>query len=145
MEQAGGSVFGQMALLFAIGVALGFTNNDGVAALAATVGYGILIATLGVMAPVLGVDKIDTGVLGGILAGGVAAWSFNRFYRIELPAYLGFFAGKRAVPIVTGFLSIALGLVLAFIWPLNWWCNQLILWMGSRTKSNCSIRYLWCY
>lgn len=94
MEQAGGSVFGQMALLFAIGVALGFTNNDGVAALAATVGYGILIATLGVMAPVLGVDKIDTGVLGGILAGGVAAWSFNRFYRIELPAYLGFFAGN---------------------------------------------------
>ncbi len=117
MEQAGGSIFGQMALLFAIGVALGFTKNDGVSALAAVVGYGIVTATLEVMAPVVGVEKIDTGVLGGILVGAVAAWSFNRFYRIKLPAYLGFFAGKRAVPIITGFLSIALGVLLAFIWP----------------------------
>ena len=91
MEQAGGSVFGQMALLFAVGVALGFTNNDGVAGLAAIVGYGIMTATLGVMAGVMGVDKIDTGVLGGILVGGVAAWAFNRFFRIQLPEYLGFF------------------------------------------------------
>ncbi|WP_220718388.1 PTS glucose transporter subunit IIBC [Agarivorans litoreus] len=117
MENAGGSVFGQMALLFAVGVALGFTNNDGVAALAAIVGYGIMTATLGVMAGVMGVDKIDTGVLGGILAGGVAGWTFNRFFRIQLPAYLGFFAGKRSVPIITGFLTIFLGVVLAFIWP----------------------------
>ncbi|GAM70660.1 PTS system [Vibrio sp. JCM 19236] len=117
MEQAGGSVFGQMALLFAVGVALGFTDNDGVAGLAAIVGYGIMAATLSVMAEVMGVDKIDTGVLGGILVGGVAAWSFNRFFKIQLPEYLGFFAGKRAVPIITGFLAIALGIVLAFIWP----------------------------
>ncbi len=116
MEQAGGSVFGQMPLLFAVGVALGFTNNDGVSALAAIVGYGIMVATLAVMATVLGVDKIDTGVLGGILTGGVAAWAFNKFFRIQLPEYLGFFAGKRFVPIVTGFATIALGIVLAFIW-----------------------------
>ncbi|TKF27917.1 PTS glucose transporter subunit IIBC [Vibrio kanaloae] len=117
MEQAGGSVFGQMALLFAVGTALGFTNNDGVAGLAAVVGYGIMAATLKVMATVMGVDGIETGVLGGILAGGVAGWAFNKFYRIQLPEYLGFFAGKRAVPIVTGFVSIALGLVLSVIWP----------------------------
>ena len=117
MEQAGGSVFGQMALLFAVGTALGFTNNDGVAGLAAVVGYGIMVATLKVMATVMGVDGIETGVLGGILAGGVAGWAFNKFYRIQLPEYLGFFAGKRAVPIVTGFVSIALGLVLSIIWP----------------------------
>lgn len=116
-EQAGGSIFGQMALLFAVGVALGFTKNDGVAALAAIVGYGIVVATLKVMAPVIQVEEINTGVLGGILAGGVAAWTFNRFYRIQLPSYLGFFAGKRAVPIITGVLSVGLGLVLAFIWP----------------------------
>ncbi|MFC1235068.1 MULTISPECIES: PTS glucose transporter subunit IIBC [unclassified Vibrio] len=116
MEQAGGSVFGQMPLLFAVGVALGFTNNDGVSGLAAIVGYGIMVATLSVMAGVLGVDSIDTGVLGGIIAGSIAAWSFNRFYTIRLPDYLGFFAGKRFVPIVTGFLAIALGVVLAFIW-----------------------------
>ncbi|MCG2835875.1 PTS glucose transporter subunit IIBC [Photobacterium sp. WH77] len=117
MEQAGGSVFGQMALLFAVGVALGFTKNDGVAGLSAIVGYGIMVATLKVMADVMGVAKIETGVLGGILAGGVAAWAFNRFFKIQLPEYLGFFAGKRAVPIITGFLSIALGVVLSFIWP----------------------------
>lgn len=117
MEQAGGSVFGQMALLFAVGVALGFTNNDGVAGLAAIVGYGIMTATLGVMAGVMGVEKIDTGVLGGILVGGVAAWAFNRFFKIQLPEYLGFFAGKRAVPIITGFAAIILGVILSVIWP----------------------------
>ncbi len=117
MENAGGSVFGQMPLLFAVGVALGFTNNDGVSALAAIVGLGIMNATLGVMANTWGVDKIDTGVLGGILAGGVAAWAFNRFFKIQLPDYLGFFAGKRAVPIITGFACIFLGLGLSFIWP----------------------------
>ncbi len=130
MAQAGGAVFGNMALIFAIGVALGFTNNDGVAALAATVGYAILTKTVGVVAPVLAgldptaadyavqVDHIsNTGVLGGIIAGGVAAYMFNRFYRIELPEYLGFFAGKRFVPIVTGFSVIIAGVVLSFIWP----------------------------
>ena len=117
MEQAGGSVFGQMALLFAVGVALGFTNNDGVAGLAAIVGYGIMTATLGVMAGIMGVEKIDTGVLGGILVGGVAAWAFNRFFKIQLPEYLGFFAGKRAVPIITGFAAIILGVVLSIVWP----------------------------
>jgi PTS system glucose-specific IIC component len=117
MAEAGGSVFGQMALLFAVGVALGFTNNDGVSGLSAIVGYGIMVATLKVMAHVMGVDHIETGVLGGILAGAVAAWSFNRFYKIQLPDYLGFFAGKRAVPIITGFLTIFLGVVLSIIWP----------------------------
>ncbi|MPS31317.1 MULTISPECIES: PTS glucose transporter subunit IIBC [unclassified Salinivibrio] len=117
MEQAGGSVFGQMALLFAVGVALGFTNNDGVSGLSAIVGYGIMVATLDVMAPVMGAEEIKTGVLGGILAGGVAAWTFNRFYTIQLPDYLGFFAGKRSVPIITGFISIALGVILSVIWP----------------------------
>ncbi|CZF79447.1 PTS system glucose-specific EIICB component [Grimontia celer] len=117
MESAGGSVFGQMPLLFAVGVALGFTNNDGVAGLAAIVGYGIMAATLGVMAQVMGVEKIDTGVLGGILVGGVAAWAFNRFFRIQLPDYLGFFAGKRFVPIMTGFCAIGLALLLSVIWP----------------------------
>ncbi|WP_347254526.1 PTS glucose transporter subunit IIBC [Leminorella grimontii] len=117
MAQAGGSIFDQMPLLFAVGVALGFTNNDGVAGLASIVGYGIMAATLKVMAEALGVPKIDTGVLGGILVGGLAGYLFNRFYRIQLPDYLGFFAGKRFVPIITGFTCIALGIVLSFIWP----------------------------
>ncbi len=130
MEQAGGAVFGNMALIFAIGVALGFTNNDGVAGLAATVGYVILTKTIAVVAPIIAgldpaaadyasmADKVsNVGVLGGIVAGGIAAFMFNRFYRIQLPEYLGFFAGKRFVPLSTGIVAIVVGVVMAFVWP----------------------------
>ncbi len=130
MEQAGGAVFGNMALIFAIGVALGFTNNDGVAGLAATVGYVILTKTITVVAPIIAgldpaaadyaamADKVsNVGVLGGIVAGGIAAFMFNRFYRIALPDYLGFFAGKRFVPLSTGIVAIVVGVVMAFVWP----------------------------
>ena len=112
MEQAGGAVFGNMALLFAIGVALGFTKNDGVAGLAAAVGYYIMMQTIEVLVP-----GTNTGVLGGIIAGGIAAAMFNRFYNITLPDYLGFFAGKRAVPIMTGLTAIFMGAILSVIWP----------------------------
>ncbi|NDR58911.1 PTS transporter subunit EIIC [Aliiruegeria sabulilitoris] len=209
MEASGGAVFGILPLIFAIGVVVGFTDNDGVAAMSATVGYFVLTAALGVMgllsiqlfAPVepisfqnqsayveydvgrerfvcldpdgrtlekiriadleeeivtcgdisipftlqdgvahlstgegamqpfpaaqsraeikqiFGFESIDTGVFGGILIGLVAASMFNRFFRMKLPPYLGFFAGKRFVPIATSFAAIALAAVLAVIWP----------------------------
>lgn len=125
METAGGAIFGILPLIFALGVALGFTENDGVAALAATVGYFVLLSTMGVMAKTLGVEpkaimgipSIDCGVLGGILVGGMAGALFNKYYRIKLPSYLGFFAGKRFVPIATAFCAIFLGLVLSLAWP----------------------------
>ncbi|MBE5252988.1 PTS glucose transporter subunit IIBC [Mixta mediterraneensis] len=116
MAEAGGSVFANMPLIFAIGVA----------ALAAVVAYGIMVKTLAVVAPLvlhLPATEIaakhlaDTGVLGGIIAGSIAAYMFNRFYRIKLPEYLGFFAGKRFVPIISGLTAIVLGVVLSFIWP----------------------------
>ncbi|MGI9277790.1 MAG: PTS glucose transporter subunit IIBC [Endozoicomonas sp.] len=125
MENAGGAVFGNLPLLFAVGTVLGLTDNDGVSTLAAIVGYVVMLGTMGVMANTLGVEtksimginSIDTGVFGGILAGILASVMFNRFYKIKLPDYLGFFAGKRFVPIVTAFGAIALGIILAFIWP----------------------------
>ena len=125
MQASGQPIFSAMALIFAIGVALGLTKNDGVAALAAVVGYLVMNGTLGVVAAargvetttVLGQETLDTSVFGGILIGGIAAYMFNRFYRIQLPQYLGFFAGKRFVPIVTAFSAIVLGIVLAFVWP----------------------------
>ncbi len=126
MAEAGGSVFANMPLIFAIGVALGFTNNDGVSALAAVVAYGIMVKTMAVVAPLvlhLPADEIaakhlaDTGVLGGIISGAIAAYMFNRFYRIKLPEYLGFFAGKRFVPIISGLAAIFTGVILSFIWP----------------------------
>ena len=218
MAASGGAVFTILPLIFAIGVVLGFTDNDGVAAMAATVGYFVLIAALGVMgllaiawmAPaeplkiagvdgvavhieydavhqrficldadgrtlekvrtdeiddstvscdgvsvpfslqdvgdgggtlalydagsgqlvpfpearsraeikkIFGIESIDTGVFGGILIGLIAAALFNRYYRIKLPPYLGFFAGKRFVPIVVSFAAIVLAAVLAIVWP----------------------------
>ncbi|OGK09664.1 MAG: PTS glucose transporter subunit IIBC [Candidatus Riflebacteria bacterium GWC2_50_8] len=125
MAQAGGAIFGNLPLICALGVCLGLTNNDGVAALAGLVGYAVMVATMGVMAvfygyptrSVMGMQSIDTGVLGGILVGLIAAWLFNRYYRVQLPPYLGFFSGKRLVPILTSFAAIGLGLVLSLVWP----------------------------
>ncbi len=125
MKSAGDVIFGNLPLIFAIGVALGFTRNDGVSAIAATIGYLVMLATLGVMAGVwglepktiMGIKSMETGVFGGILAGGLAAFMFNRYYKIALPAYLGFFAGKRFVPIVTALSAILLGVALSVIWP----------------------------
>ena len=125
MAQAGGAIFGNLPLIFAIGVALGVTQNDGVAALAAVVGYAVLLATMGVMATlfgyesksIMGISSIETGVFGGIVVGAIAGWLFNKYYRIQLPSYLGFFAGKRFVPIVTALASIVAGIILSIVWP----------------------------
>jgi len=125
MAAAGSAIFGNLPLLFAIGVAIGLTDNDGVAALAGTVGWVVFLAAMGVCAklggietkPIMGIPSIETGVFGGIVVGLIAATTFNRFYKIKLPAYLGFFAGKRAVPIITAFAVIVVGAVLSFVWP----------------------------
>ena len=125
MAQAGGAIFGNLPLIFSIGVALGLTGNDGVASLAAVVGFAVMIATMGVMAPlvgyepkqIMGMPSIETGVFGGILIGTIAALLFNRFYRITLPSYLGFFAGKRSVPILTALAAVVAGMVLSVVWP----------------------------
>ena len=124
MKHSGDVIFGNLPLIFAVGVALGFTENDGVAAIAAVIGHLVTTVTLGVMATLMGVKtamimglpSIQTGVFGGILAGGLAAYMFNRFYRIKLPEYLGFFAGKRFVPIITAIGAIGLGAVLSVAW-----------------------------
>jgi PTS system glucose-specific IIC component len=124
MHASGGAVFGALPLMFAIGVAIAFTNNDGVSALAAAVGYMVLLGAMSAIAaifdiqtaPVLGFNTVDTGVFGGIVIGLVAANLFNRYYRISLPPYLGFFAGKRFVPIATAFAAMVIALVLAFVW-----------------------------
>src|SRR3712207_3829639 len=89
MAQSGGAIFGNLALIFAIGVALGVTANDGVAALAAVVGYVVLLGTMGVMGALLGyepkaimgIQSIDTGVFGGIVVGSIAGWLFNKYFR----------------------------------------------------------------
>jgi len=140
MKGAGGAIFGIMPLIFAVGVALGFTENDGVAALASCVGLFVMLATMGIMADfsgvetkmILGVKSIETGVFGGILIGGVAGYMFNKFFKIKLPQYLGFFAGKRFVPIATAFSAIFLGIALSFIWaPIGGIIDMFSDWAAS--------------
>jgi PTS system glucose-specific IIC component len=125
MAASGNAIFANLPLLFAIGVAIGLTDNDGVAALAGTVGFVVFLAAMGVCAKlrgiettaIMGIQSIETGVFGGIIVGLIAAAAFNRFYRIQLPSYLGFFAGKRSVPIITAFAVMGAGVLLNFIWP----------------------------
>jgi glucose PTS system EIICB or EIICBA component len=111
MKSAGDAIFAHLPLLFAIGVTLGLTKNDGASAVAALVGFVVYQGTLLMMgAP-------DTGVLGGIFVGYFTAKLFNRFHRTELPTYLGFFNGKRFVPIITAFTLMLFGVAMAAIWP----------------------------
>jgi glucose PTS system EIICB or EIICBA component len=129
MKQSGDSIFANLPLIFAVSVAIGYTGNDGVSALAATVGFAVFIATLGAasttlwgvdpatLKSVMGIQTLDTGVFGGLIMGCVAAYLFNRFYRIQLPQYLGFFAGKRFVPIITSLAAIVVGILMSVIWP----------------------------
>ncbi len=125
MAQSGGAIFSNLPLLFAIGVAIGLTDNDGVAALASTVGFAVFLATMGVCAKLrgietatnMGIPTIETGVFGGIIVGLIAASVFSRFYKVQLPSYLGFFAGKRSVPIITAFAVIVAGVILSYVWP----------------------------
>jgi PTS system D-glucosamine-specific IIC component len=176
MEGAGDVIFGNLALLFAIGVAIGLAADAGVAALAATAGFLVMNKTISVFmqlgpvcapevqgsagpfpetcaagktaiasssslmgwsdAPtaqfttVLGIPSLQMGVFGGILVGLLAAWAYNKYFRIELPPFLGFFAGKRFVPIMTAAVTLLLGIVLCFVWPpigagINWLADQL--------------------
>ena len=69
------------------------------------------------------------------LSASIAAWAFNRFYKIQLPSYLGFFAGKRSVPIITAFVVIAVGAVLSFIWPPIGNAIEGFLALGGRMNS----------
>jgi PTS system N-acetylglucosamine-specific IIC component len=113
VAQAGDAIFSQLPLLFAIGVAVGFAHeNAGVAGLAGALGYVVLRD----VAKAVHAEN-DLGVLGGILAGLVAAAQYNRFRDIRLPEYLAFFGGKRFVPIATGIAVLVLGVPLGWGWP----------------------------
>jgi PTS system N-acetylglucosamine-specific IIC component len=109
----GDAVFANLPLIFAIGVAVGFAKDgNGAAALAGAIGYFVL--TKGAAA----IDKdINMSVLGGIISGVIAGLLYNRYHNIKLPDWLGFFGGKRFVPIVTSFVMLILALVFGYVWP----------------------------
>jgi PTS system N-acetylglucosamine-specific IIC component len=109
----GDAIFSNLALLFAIGVAVGLAKDgNGAAALAGAVGYFVL--TKGTAAIN---EDINMAVLGGIISGVVAGLLYNRYHDIKLPEWLGFFGGKRFVPIVTSVVMLVLAFIFGFIWP----------------------------
>ncbi|MEX3692895.1 N-acetylglucosamine-specific PTS transporter subunit IIBC [Paraburkholderia sp. BR14263] len=112
IADAGGAIFDNLPLLFAIGIAVGFAkDNNGVAGLAGALGYLVQTA---VMKDIN--DKLNMGVLSGVVAGVVAGMLYNRFKDIKLPEFLAFFGGKRFVPIVTGLTCLALGIAFGYVW-----------------------------
>ena len=120
MVAAGEAVINQMNLLFAIGISVGLADdNNGSAGLAGAIGYFVFTNVTYSFADQLyqGSSIIDMGVLAGMIAGIVAGLLYNKYKEIRLPQFLGFFGGKRFVPIVTSFVMLLLGLVFGGIWP----------------------------
>lgn len=128
MSAAGDGLFGNLAILFAVGVAIGFAKKaDGSTALAAVAGYLVMTSVFDTMSPVVleGVEDaagdqamIDYSVFGGIIVGLITAWLFDKYHDIELPPYLGFFGGRRFVPIVVSLTVLFVSFAMAYVYPL---------------------------
>jgi len=118
LYSSGLSVFEQLSLIFAIGVALGFTGSAGISGLAAVTGYFAFATVLKTFGEILKLpNAINAGVLGGIVVGAVVANLYNRYHTVKLPQVLGFFSGKRLIPILSVLASVLLALVFVVIWP----------------------------
>jgi PTS system N-acetylglucosamine-specific IIC component len=140
---AGDGIFANLALLFALGVAIGMAKKaDGSTALAAVVGYLVFKAVGDAMSPfVLGLPKegedqalVNYGVLGGILVGLIAGYLWQRYHRISLPPYLAFFGGRRFVPIITAFATLFLAVLLSLVYPLfNDGLNSIGTWVTNNS------------
>ncbi|MFD9629489.1 PTS transporter subunit EIIC [Streptomyces violascens] len=133
MSAGGGALLDNMALLFAVGIAIGYAKkSDGSTALAAVTGYLVFKNVLGtftdsnlpkiakaVDGKVVMVDApVDAKVLGGVVMGLVVALLYQKFYRTKLPEWAGFFGGRRLVPILSAFAGLAIGIVFGLIWPV---------------------------
>ena len=133
MNDAGNIIFGNLPIIFAMGVAIGMAKNEkAVAALAAAIAFFVMHASIGAMislnggtenmlrgatTSVVGITYLQMGVFGGIIVGlGVAALH-NRFYKIELPQVLSFFGGTRFVPIICTLVYVIVGIAMFYIWP----------------------------
>lgn len=112
MKAAGDAIFSNLDLLFGIGIAYGLAkNNDGAAALAGAI--GVLIAK----AVYISIDKdVNMGVFVGIIIGVLAGTLYNRYHDIKLPEFLGFFGGKRFVPIITAISAVGVGILAGYFW-----------------------------
>src|SRR5215218_2612598 len=140
---AGGALFTNLPLIFAVGIAIGWAKKaDGSTALAAVVGYVVLAGVFDAMSPVVLEGEttptgdpatINFGVLGGIITGLIAAVLWQRFYRTKLPDFLGFFGGRRCVPIITAFTMMVVGVLMSLLYPLF---NSALTSLAEGVNSN---------
>jgi len=131
LADAGGAIFGNLPLLFAIGVAVGFTPDVGTAGLSAAVGYWVftkVLVDISVLAYGDAGKTVDMGVLSGILMGLLAASLYDRFHKVKLPPWLAFFGGKRFVPMITAASAVIMGVVFGLIW---YWPGQGLAWVAN--------------
>ncbi|ALR15098.1 MULTISPECIES: PTS transporter subunit EIIC [Vibrio] len=144
MTAAGGIVFANLPVMFALAIAVGFARAEkGAAALAALISYLVMNVAIaktlvvanminadantvilmgseyaGVLADTLGIaNTLSMGVFGGLIAGAITVVLHNKYHDAKLPDYLGFFGGARFVPIISAFAALFYGIVLTFIWP----------------------------
>ena len=148
--KAGGALIDNMAILFAIGVGIGMSDdNDGSAGLAGLVSWLVITTVLssGAVSMYTGADanpafgKIATQFT-GILSGIIGSTCYNKFKNTKLPDALGFFSGKRCVAIVTSLVSLVACIILFFVWPA-------VYATSSTTASKflaliCSTNFLLC-
>ena len=128
MSAAGGALSTNLPLLFAVGVAIGFARKaDGSTALAAVVGYLVMQAVFKTMSPFVLAGQVDTAggqaqinysVFGGIIVGLLTAWLFDRYHTIQLPPYLGFFGGRRFVPIAVSLATLVVAFGMSYFYPV---------------------------
>ncbi|MCA4134924.1 PTS transporter subunit EIIC [Arthrobacter sp. M4] len=143
VEAAGNAVFGWLPLIFAVGIAIGWAKKaDGSTALAAVVGYMVMDGVFKAMSPIVLAGQTDPagkpalinyGVLAGIVVGLFSAALWQKFYRTKLPDFLGFFSGRRLVPILTSVTSLVVGVLMAFLYPIF---NAGLSWIGNTVAAN---------
>jgi PTS system N-acetylglucosamine-specific IIC component len=164
MSAAGGSLFDNLAMLFAVGVAIGFAKKaDGTTALAAVVGYLVMDNVFKTMSPIVlprdeayeagqvyescevdanglfsncaevgAQEFINYSVLGGIIIGLVTAYLYDKYHTIQLPSYLGFFGGRRFVPIVVSLASLIIAFGMSYFYPIfDSGLTSLGEWIGA--------------
>ncbi|NGN66793.1 PTS transporter subunit EIIC [Streptomyces sp. A7024] len=119
MQAGGNALLSNMAFLFAVGIAIGYAKkSDGSTALAAVVGYLVFKDVLATFHDSNTDAPVDAGVLGGVIIGLVTALLYQRFHRTKLPDWLGFFGGRRLVPILASFAGLLIAIVMGYIWPV---------------------------
>jgi N-acetylglucosamine PTS system EIICBA or EIICB component len=118
MAAAGGAIFSNLGLLFAVGVAVGLAReNHGAAGLAALVGFVVTTRAVESLMHVAPGSLTKLSIPVGLLSGIVAGVAYNRYSNITLPSYLSFFGGRRFVPIVSGVVGLVLGVLIGYAWP----------------------------